>query len=139
MSKLLRRAKIRYEHAKEDYKKVNEDDAYADYCCYNLQQGIEMTLKYLVEMSGQTYVENHDIRAQLNKLNRVGFEIPAEERLRVIASTVNSWETESRYKDDFVALNEDIKEAMEILEMLIEKAESLVEPVMIKPIDSFGE
>ena len=39
------------------------DDAYIDECCFNLQQVVEFTLKYIVEMSGEEYIENHDIRA----------------------------------------------------------------------------
>lgn len=66
MSKLLRRAKTKYNNAQNSFSRIAEDDAYADDCYYNLQQCIEFTLKYLIEVNGKRYVENHDIRAQLN-------------------------------------------------------------------------
>ena len=68
MSKLLARAKAKKYSADNSYNLMSIDDAYIDECCFNLQQAIEFTLKYLVEMSGERYIENHDIRAQINKL-----------------------------------------------------------------------
>lgn len=47
MSKLLERAKVKRENAENSYKKIQLNDAYLDDCCYNLQQAVEMTLKYL--------------------------------------------------------------------------------------------
>ena len=105
------------------------DDAYTDECCFNLQQTIEFCLKYLVEMAGSRYVENHDIRAQIKKLKQLGKYIPCEEKLRVLASTINSWETETRYNDNFVALLEDIDEVMKMAEELIEYCEKQVNVV----------
>ena len=71
MSKLLARAKAKKSSAENSYNNMSLDDAYIDECCFNLQQAIEFTLKYLVEMSGERYIENHDIRAQINKLNKI--------------------------------------------------------------------
>lgn len=55
-------------------------------------------------MTGQQYAENHDIRANLNILNRVNYHVTNEDKLRNMASTLYSWETESRYRDSFVAV-----------------------------------
>ena len=70
MSKLLSRAVVALENAEHNYGKIELDDCYLDACCYNLQQAIEFSLKFLVEMTGQQYAENHDIRANINILNR---------------------------------------------------------------------
>lgn len=129
MSKLLARAKAKKSSADNSYKNMALDDAYTDECCFNLQQTIEFCLKYLVEMAGSRYVENHDIRAQIKKLKQLGKYIPCEEKLRVFASTINSWETETRYNDNFVALLEDIDEVMKIAEELIEYCEKQVNVV----------
>ena len=51
MSKLLERAKVKLENAQNDYDKIQKSDAYLDDCCFNLQQAIEFTLKYIVEMN----------------------------------------------------------------------------------------
>jgi HEPN domain-containing protein len=53
MSKLLARAKAKRTNAENNYNYMSIDDAYIDECCFNLQQAIEFSLKYLVEMYGE--------------------------------------------------------------------------------------
>ena len=125
MSKLLARANAKKFNVDNSFKFISLDDAYVDECCFNLQQAIEFSLKYLVEINGENYVENHDIRAQINKLKKMDKFIPCEEKLRLLASTINSWEVETRYNDNFVALYEDIIEVKEIMNQLITYCESL--------------
>ena len=129
MSKLLARAKAKKSSAENSYNNMSLDDAYIDECCFNLQQAIEFTLKYLVEMAGEHYIENHDIRAQMNMLKRIDKYFPCEEQLRSLASTINSWEVDTRYNDNFVALLEDIDDAMKIADELIEYCEKQVKVV----------
>ena len=126
MSKLLARAKAKRFNAENNYNNMSLDDAFIDECCFNLQQTIEFSLKYLVEMSGENYIENHDIRVQINKLKKLNAFIPCEEKLRIYASTINSWEVETRYNDSFVALYEDINEIRLIADELIRYCDSLV-------------
>jgi len=125
MSKLLERAKIKRINALNDYQNIAVNDAFLDDCCFNLQQGIENTLKYIVEMNGENYIENHDVRAQLNKLSKMNVSLPMEEKIKELASTLNEWKTQSRYNDNFTALIDDIKEAMKLLDDLIEYADKL--------------
>ena len=132
MSKLLSRSKISLEHAKTDYLKINTNDCYMDSCCFHLQQAIEFLLKGIVEMNGAAYAENHDVRANLNILNRIGVEIPCEKELRVLASTLYSWETESRYKDSFIAATKDIDEVFEIAEKLSGYTLSLINTLPVE-------
>lgn len=120
MSKLLSRSKISLEHAKADYDKINTNDCYLDSCCFHLQQCIEFLLKGIVEMNGMQYAEYHDIRANLNILNRLNIEIPCEKELRLLASTLYSWETESCYKESFIASIKDIDEVLKIADILTE-------------------
>lgn len=127
MSRLLARSKVKLRNAEYSYKDMDLDDAYRDDCCYNLEQAIEMALKAIVELNGLVIAENHDLRANLNVLNRAGINIPTQEEIRKMASTLYSWETETRYKDSFVALKEDIEEARIIAKNMIEYAESLIE------------
>lgn len=131
MSKLLARAKVKRENAENSYNKMSEDDAYRDDCCYNLQQAIEMTLKAIVELHGEQYAENHDVRANLNILNRNEIKIPDEKEIRSMASTIYGWETESRYKDSFVSLQEDIDQARIIADHLIEYCDGLLKEVNV--------
>lgn len=126
MSKLLSRAKVALENAEHNYKLVHEDDCFLDACCYNLQQSIEFSLKFLVEMTGQKYAENHDIRANINILNRVDYHISYETEIRNIASTLYSWETESRYKDAFVAVIADVEDAFVYAKAVLDEAQSKI-------------
>ena len=137
MSKLLRRAKTKLSGAHHSYRHIAEDDAFADDCCYNLQQCIEFTLKYIVEMNGKKYVENHDIRAQLNILKKLGVTLPKEKELRLYSATLNSWEAESRYNDNFVSLEDDIKDMFEIAEELVKYADSLAIQEDLQKMDAF--
>ena len=139
MSKLLNRAKVKMNNALNDYNLISNDDAYLDDCCYNLQQAIEMTLKFLVELQGSAYVMNHDILAQLNTLRRLEINIPYYDELRHMAVTLNSWEAESRYKDNFCAVMEDIDAAILYAKELISFADSKIKQndCEVKKIASF--
>lgn len=126
MSKLLARAKAKRFSANNSYNYMSLDDAYIDETCFNLQMAIELSLKYLVEINGEDYIENHDIRAQLNKLRNMNKYVPCEDKLRQMASTINSWAVDSRYNDNFVALIDDIDEAKIIVDELIEYCDKQV-------------
>ena len=126
MSKLLARAKAKRFSAENIYNNITVDDAYIDECCFNLQQTIEFCLKYLVEMAGEVYPENHDIRSQINRLKKLNQYIPCEDKLRLLASLINSWGVETRYSDSFTALLEDIDDVRVIADEIIEYCDSLV-------------
>ena len=126
MSKLLARAKAKRFSAENSYNNITVDDAYIDECCFNLQQTIEFCLKYLVEMAGEVYPENHDIRSQINRLKKLNQYIPCEDKLRLLASLINSWGVETRYSDSFTALLEDIDDVRVIADEIIEYCDSLV-------------
>lgn len=129
MSKLFARAQTKYANAENNYLRIGEDDAFLDETCFNLQQCIELCLKYLVEMSGEEYIETHDIRAQINKLRSLNAVIPCEQDLRKMATTLNSWEAESRYNDNFTALIDDIEDARNIAEELIIYCRGIVKEI----------
>jgi len=135
MSRLLSRAKVKLENAENSYKKMDIDDAYVDECCYNLQQAIEMGLKAVVELNGLDIAENHDLRANLNVLNKNGIKLEMEKDIRSMASTLYSWETEARYKDSFTAVVDDIEDARKIAKNLISYASSLIEEMKEMVID----
>lgn len=135
MSKLLSRAKISLEHALNDYNKIDYNDCYLDSCCFHLQQSIEFMLKGIVEMNGVQYAENHDIRANLNILNRLNIAIPYEKDLLLLASTLYSWETESRYKESFIAAINDIDEVIRIANELIEYACAQINGITVEEVE----
>lgn len=127
MSKLLSRARVALENAEHNYRLIQQDDCYLDACCYNLQQAIEFSLKFLVEMTGQLYAENHDVRVNINILNRVDYHISYEREIRGMASTLYGWETESRYKDSFVAVIADVEDAFLYARAVVAEAQGLIQ------------
>lgn len=135
MSRLLSRAKANYLMAEYIYTKVGEDDVYMDSCCYSLSQTIELALKFIVEMTGNNYAENHDIRANLNILQRASFELPFEAELRDKAKLLYEWETESRYKESFVAAYADVDEVRALAKDILDFAESLITSIDVEPVE----
>lgn len=67
---------------------------------------------------------NHDLNAQLNSLKRLKVYYKVFDAIRDRAYVFNSWETETRYKDSFIALSEDVELAIQICEELIQIIES---------------
>lgn len=132
MSRLLSRAKANYLMAEYIYTRVGEDDVYMDSCCYSLSQTVELALKFIVEMTGNNYAENHDIRANLNILARVSFELPFESELREKAKLIYEWETESRYKESFVAAYADVDEVRLLAKNVLDFAENLIKPIDVE-------
>lgn len=135
MSRLLSRAKANYLMAEYIYTRVGEDDVYMDSCCYSLSQTIELALKFIVEMTGNNYAENHDIRANLNILQRASSELPFETELRDKAKLLYEWETESRYKESFVAAYADVDEVRVLAKKVLDFAESLITVIDVEPVE----
>ena len=81
MSKLLNRAKASYDGAKFYLKQAGNDDAYLDMASFATQQSLEFLLKAIIELNGDSYVRNHDIRAQLNKLEAINVELPCMKKI----------------------------------------------------------
>ncbi len=139
MSKLFIRAKSKLTYAEIAYHKFSEDDVFIDDCCYFLQQCIELTLKYIVELHGEEYAENHEIRSNLNKLDRLGVEVPCAKEMRDMASTLYDWETKPRYNDDFVATKADIDDAFKIARQLVAYADALIVQQKNESLPSFPD
>lgn len=119
MSRLYERGLTYLKSAKHAWTQRFEDDMNIDLACFLLQQSIEFLLKYSVELSGQKYVENHDLRAQINKLKNAGIQNDVLIKIQEKASTYNKWETETRYKDNFSVVSSDVEEAISLCEELI--------------------
>ncbi|MDR1961514.1 MAG: HEPN domain-containing protein [Gracilibacteraceae bacterium] len=135
MSKLFGKGSVCLENAINNWKKSKTDDKMCEFlvdsACFNLQQSMEFFLKGFVQMQGQQYVKNHDLRAQINKLDfdkQAGLSEICDE-IRTNASTFNSWETDSRYKDSFVTTVDDVQKAISICQRLEELAGRIIHEI----------
>ena len=77
--------------------KLIEDEAYLNYVGYHLQQAVELSIKYLLEMNGVEYGWTHDIEQLilLSKEREIDLCIPKYIDDR--AEMFSSWESKTRY------------------------------------------
>ena len=81
-------------------------------------------------VNNDNYDSNRIHPLMQKKVNEIYWLI--EEKLRLLASTINSWEVETRCNDNFVALLEDINDVKKIADELIEYCDKQVEFVDIE-------
>ena len=126
MSKLLSKAKRSLEMAKIAYNKMNVDEFYREECCYSLQQTIERTLKYILEIKGIVYPLKHNIAPLIKNVEALGVKV--SKVLSKNTKMIDSWEAESRYSDNFYELKQNIEEVFKAAEELITIAENIEIP-----------
>lgn len=73
------------------------DEAYLNYVGYHLQQAVELSIKYMLEMNGIEYSKTHDIEQliQLAKINDV--KLYVTDYIDDKAEMFSSWEAKTRY------------------------------------------
>lgn len=137
MSKLLNRAKRKLDNVNYHYARIADDDSHLEECCFNLQQGIELALKYLIEINGAQYVTNYSILAQLNILEKLKVEVPNVQNIRNIAPVLESWESRSRYGESVYTTVKQIDELKCECAKLIEFIESQVTSKEVQDMNAF--
>lgn len=125
MSKLLNRASTKIDIAHAAWSKRDVDDAYVDATCFNIQQSMEMTLKYLIELSGNSYPRSHRIESIISVLDNIGVSASQIDAIRNKAAMYSVWESDSMYSDDFAVSSSDVLEAFQLTKDLIEYAKSI--------------
>lgn len=93
-------------------KSNSTNENFLNICCYHMQQTIELSLKYSLEILGINYIKTHDIRKLLNLI---------ETRFPVFlnslidrADDITAWESKSRYILSFTTTQKDILEVQDI-------------------------
>lgn len=140
MSQVLSRAKVALKIAEYCKSNLGEEDAFLDSMCFNIQQALWFALNALMELNGKRYITNHDIRAQLNTLDRLGVSVPHAQELKNMVITINAWEAESKYVDSFLAVVSDVELVMSYTKDIISFAEQFVHTKNnTKALDAFSE
>ncbi len=100
----------------------NNDELINDIAAYHVQQGIEKALKYALfnigglDETSRSY-RTHSIPTLIDLVQEnCGFTV--SERLLLASNDITSWEANSRYGDDPVAMRDEIQEAIEMYEEL---------------------
>ena len=105
---------------------MEEDDAFLDETCYNLEQCIDMCLKYLLEMNGENLFDTNDVRVLINKLKMIDAKIPYEDRLRSMSNILNDWDIQLTCTGAVEPTLDDVIKVKKIAENLIEYCDKIV-------------
>ena len=119
MSNLLKRARTDIEIARtlmSPRGNPENDSLITAQAAYHIQQGIEKSLKYQIEMSGKPYRKIHNLTGLIIDAELTGIVISDE--LKAMAYLITDWEASSRYNDDFEVSLTDMEKAIRLYEEL---------------------
>ena len=74
-----------------------EDEAYLNYVGYHLQQAVELSIKYILEMNGIEYSKTHDIEQLIQLASESNVDLYISDYIYDKAEMFSSWEAKTRY------------------------------------------
>lgn len=103
------------------YHSALNDELFIRDIAYNLQQSVEKTLKAFLEMKGVTVPNTHKIAKLLKMSEDNGSEIIITDWVAGHKEMLENWEATSRYDLEFFAELQEIKEALDEVEVFLVK------------------
>ena len=73
------------------------DEAYLNYVGYHIQQALELSIKYMLEMNGVNYPKSHDIDQLIRLANINNVELYLNEYIDDHSEMFSLWEARTRY------------------------------------------
>ena len=73
------------------------DEAYLNYVGYHIQQALELSIKYMLEMNGVNYPKTHDIDQLIRLANINNVELYLNEYIDDHSEMFSLWEARVRY------------------------------------------
>ena len=73
------------------------DEAYLDYVGYHIQQALELSIKYMLEMNGVNYPKTHDIDQLIRLANINNVKLYLNEYIDDHSEMFSLWEARTRY------------------------------------------
>ena len=92
--------------------------------CFNIQQILEFTIKYVLEVKCVEYRRSHDIEYLFDLLSSVCELSDVAIQLRNVANKITKWETSSRYDEGFIAEPYTIRETYNLVKMFYQEVSS---------------
>ena len=89
--------------------------------CFNIQQILEFTIKYVLEVKCVKYRRSHDIEYLFDLLSSVCELSDVAMRLRNVASKITKWETSSCYDEGFTVEPNTVRETYRLVKMFYEE------------------
>lgn len=74
-----------------------KDEAYLNYVGYHIQQALELSIKYMLEMNGVNYPKTHDIDQLIRLANINNVELYLNEYIDDHSEMFSLWEARTRY------------------------------------------
>lgn len=74
-----------------------DDEAYLNYVGYHLQQSVELSLKFCLEINGVEYPKTHDITQLIALINKSEVDIPLTEYIDDHSEMFSLRESRTRY------------------------------------------
>lgn len=128
MSGLIQQSFSDLHTAKLVWRFRSEDDLAINRTCYSLQQSVEKSLKFLIEVHGTDYPHTHDIQKLLEKVSSLGVHAEILDKLESYAEAMTDWEARSSYADDFCALRSKVEDVMVLAQELLDYAKTFAVP-----------
>lgn len=76
---------------------LSNDEAYLNYVGYHLQQAVELSMKFILELNGIEYKYNHDIEQLIQLANEKNVDLFITDYIYDKAEMFSSWEAKTRY------------------------------------------
>lgn len=73
------------------------DEAYLNYVGYHIQQALELSIKYMLEMNGVNYPKTHDIDQLIRLANLNNVDLYLNEYIDDHSEMFSLWEARTRY------------------------------------------
>ena len=95
---LFDKEKQSYKVAESIYSTIAiNDEAYLNYVGYHIQQALELSIKYMLEMNGVNYPKTHDIDQLIRLANINNVELYLNEYIDDHSEMFSLWEARTRY------------------------------------------
>lgn len=97
--------RTRLDVAKSEWKLRHADDSHVDFACESLLFSIELGIKQLIVLNGNVPPKTHNIKPLLTSLPEKYYKSDWYQLLNKWKEQTNEWYNESRYSDNFSAVN----------------------------------
>lgn len=126
---LITRARNNYRMAELMWRECATDDSYINETCKALNESLEYSLKYIMELNGVKAVHTHVIQKLLPEVPTQYASTEWYSILRGIATEIKDWYSEARYADNFVALRDTTLQCFRAAKLLLDEIENNVKHV----------
>lgn len=126
MKDKLNRMRVYLDLAKKEWTLRHIDDAHVDITCHLLMFSLEIGLKYLITVDGVTPPTKHRLKPLLIALPEKYYKSNWYMLLEKWKDQTNDWYNESRYSDDFSAINNAVVDYLVAAEELLNDADKCI-------------